>query len=597
MKAAEERASRYDAELVKGLSTFDLLMIVIGSVLGGSWLFGAYYSAIKAGPASIISWVLAGILLMFVGLVYGELGSAVHKSGGLVRLPQYAQGSLASFIQGWAYLLGIITVAPTETLGAVQYLSPFMPWAFSNGTITLYGGLVVFSLLTLFFLLNYFSVKLFGKVNTVIGLWKLVIPLLSVLLLFVLYFHPQNMTGLPGGFMPYGASPVFLAIPMSGIIYSYLGFRESVDYAGESENPKRAIPVSVIGGLAVMIALYTIIALGFIYAIDWAKLGVPPGDWAALKEPLQNGPFLTIFELSGITALVVFIPVLIFDAVISPSGTSIITTGVSTRTFYGLAADGHLPELFLKLNKWKIPVYSLVASWLLGALFIVPYPTWQALSSFISSTTVIAYLGGGPILIALRKLAPDLKRGFTLPFANVISPLAFISSTLLVYWSTYSLLYGVIALVLGGIPLFFIYTARRYGRKLKVALVSSAIYTSALAYIAYELSLASGLFDFSIYVLALSADIAFIVLVNYRVLSDAGKKHVRAATWILAMLPAILILSFIGPYGPLSAPLMPFPWDNLAVAVVSLAFYWWAVKSSFETEDLSALLRQARGSS
>ncbi len=605
--SSEAKAQRYDQSLRKDLSTFDLLMLVIGSVLGGSWLFGAFYSAIYVGPASILSWIIGGILLIFVALVWAEVGSLFPKSGGLVRIPQYTGGTFASFIMGWAYLLGIITVAPTETLGAVQYLSSFIPGIFVKGTITLKGGLLTFALLTLFFFLNYFGVKLFGKVNDVFGVWKLIIPTLAVLLLIAFYPHPSNISSLPNGFEPYGLSPVFLAVSAGGIVYSYLGFREGIDYAGETKNPEKAIPISTVGGLVLMMLLYLLIQIAFILGIDWKALGIPPGSWSSLSSTvLSNGPFFEIFKLSGIGILIAFTVVLIIDAIVSPSGCSIITTGVASRTFYGLAADGHLPEFFLKLNRWGVPWISLIASWLLGTLFIIPYPTWQLLSTFISSATVIAYLGGMPALASLRKFVPEVKRTFKVPFASFITPIAFVVSVLLIYWTPFNVLYGTIAITLSGVPLYFVYTAKRYRINETIAIITSVIYVSLITfftyYLAYEkiaLPYQNGitsqylfLSSFIIYLTAVTLILTSYIAINYRSLNSIGKKHVRSGVWIVVLLLTLLTISFFGPYGPLARPLISFPYDNFVAAATGLAFYYWSIRSAFYTEDLTMLIKQ-----
>ncbi|MDP8023491.1 MAG: APC family permease [Nitrososphaeria archaeon] len=605
--SSETKAQKYDQGLRKDLSTFDLLMLVIGSVLGGSWLFGAFYSAIYVGPASILSWIIGGILLIFVALVWAEVGSLFPKSGGLVRIPQYTGGTFASFIMGWAYLLGIITVAPTETLGAVQYLSSFIPGIFVNGTVTLKGGLLTFVLLTVFFFLNYFGVKLFGKVNDAFGVWKLIIPTLAVLLLIVFYPHPSNIGSLPNGFEPYGLSPVFLAVSAGGIVYSYLGFREGIDYAGETKNPEKAIPLSTVGGLVVMLLLYLLIQIAFILGVDWKALGILPGSWSSLSSTvLSKGPFFEIFKLSGIGILVAFTVVLIIDAIVSPSGCSIITTGVASRTFYGLAADGHLPEFFLKLNRWGIPWISLVASWLLGALFIIPYPTWQLLSTFISSATVIAYLGGMPALASLRKFVPEAKRVFKVPFASVITPIAFTVSVLLIYWTPFNVLYGTIAITLSGIPLYFIYTAKRYKINEISAVIASVIYVLLTAFFTYyfiyekiALPYQNGitnkyqfLSSFIIYLTAVTLILTSYIAINYRSLNDLGKKHVRSGVWIVVLLITLLTISFLGPYGPLAQPLISFPYDNFVAAAIGLIFYYWSIRSAFYTEDLASLIKQ-----
>ena len=607
--SSEVKAQKYDRGLRKELSDFDLLMLVIGSVLGGSWLFGAYYSAIYVGPASIISWLIAGVLLIFVALVWAEVGSLFPKSGGLVRIPQYTGGTFASFVMGWAYLLGIITVAPTETLGAVQYLSSFIPGIFVNGTVTLEGGVLTFALLTVFFFLNYFGVKLFGKVNDAFGVWKLIIPTLAVLLLIAFYPHPSNLTSLPNGFMPYGSSPVFLAVSAGGIIYSYLGFREGIDYAGETKNPEKSIPLATVGGLVIMMVLYVLIQVAFILGIDWKALGLTPGSWSDLSSTvLSNGPFYEIFKLSGIGILVGFTAVLLIDAIVSPSGCSIITTGVASRTFYGLAADGHLPEFFLKLNRWRIPWVSLLASWILGALFIIPYPTWQLLSTFISAATVIAYLGGMPALIALRKYVPELKRKFAVPFASIITPVAFIVSVLLIYWTPFTVLYGAVTITLAGLPLYFVYSARRYNINRIIAAITSAIYLALLGLLTYifiyekiALPVAQGatnqpqfLRSFGIYIVLIALALSFYLAINYYSLNSTGKKHVRSGIWIVALLLTVLIISFLGPYGPLPQPLIAFPYDNFVAAAVGLIFYYISLKSAFYTEDLEAVIKSLK---
>lgn len=604
--SSEAKAQRYDQSLRKELSTFDLLMLVIGSVLGGSWLFGAFYSAIYVGPASILSWIIGGVLLIFVALVWAEVGSLFPKSGGLVRIPQYTGGTFASFIMGWAYLLGIITVAPTETLGAVQYISSFIPGIFVNGVITIKGGILTFALLTLFFFLNYFGVKLFGKVNDAFGVWKLIIPTLAVLLLIAFYPHPSNISSLPNGFEPYGLSPVFLAVSAGGIIYSYLGFREGIDYAGETKNPEKAIPLSTIGGLVLMMVLYVLIQIAFILGIDWSALGIPPGSWSSLSSTvLSNGPFFEIFKLSGIVILAAFTVVLIIDAIVSPSGCSIITTGVASRTFYGLAADGHLPEFFLKLNRWRIPWISLIASWLLGALFIIPYPTWQLLSTFISSATVIAYLGGMPALIALRKFVPEVKRKFSVPFANIITPIAFTVSVLLIYWTPFTVLYGTIAVILSGISIYFIYTAKRYKINEIIATVTSIIYVLLMAFFTYyfvyekiALPFQNGitnqhqfLTSFAIYLTVITLMLTSYLAINYHSLNDYGKKHIRSGVWIAVLLLVLLLISFLGPYGPLAQPLIAFPYDNFVAVAIGLVFYYWSIRSAFYTEDLAILIK------
>lgn len=375
-------------------------------------------------------------------------------------------------------------------------------------------------------------------------------------------------------------------------------------------NPDRSIPIATIGGLLVMIVLYVVIQLAFILGVDWTALGVTVGNWAGLSQTvLANGPFYEIFRLSGVIILISFAVVLLIDAVVSPSGTSIITTGVASRTFYGLSADGHLPEFFLKLNRWRIPWISLIAAWLLGAIFILPFPTWQLLSTFIGSATVIAYLGGMPALIGLRRYAPEIKRKFNLPFARVITPIAFSVSVLLIYWTPYSILYGTIIITLSGMPIFFIYSSRRYNNKPKIAGLYSIIFVILIAYLTYAfaykdliLGAQNGIVsqnqiikDFVLFFISLTIVVFVYIVANYYNVDAKGRKHIKAGIWLVILLLVIMLLSFLGPYGIISVPFIPFPYDNLVAAIIGLAFYYWSVKTNFLSEDLEALLKSLKG--
>jgi amino acid transporter len=100
--------------------------------------------------------------------------------------------------------------------------------------------------------------------------------------------------------------------------------------------------------------------------------------------------------------------ILLIDAVISPSGTGWIYAGTTTRSLYGLAANGYLPERFMKLGKTKIPTLSLIVGMFLGAPFLLPFPTWQTIVTYNASATIFTYLMGGIGLEALRRKAADL---------------------------------------------------------------------------------------------------------------------------------------------------------------------------------------------
>ena len=100
----EIEGAKTDKKLNRKLSTWDLFFLAIGGMIGSGWLFGASAAALYAGPASILSWIIAGVLVFFLLLTWGEVTSSLPKSGGLVRYTSYTHGPFTSFVMSWTYL-------------------------------------------------------------------------------------------------------------------------------------------------------------------------------------------------------------------------------------------------------------------------------------------------------------------------------------------------------------------------------------------------------------------------------------------------------------------------------------------------------------
>lgn len=635
---ARDFGTKSDKMLRRSLNKFELLYLSLGGVIGSGWLFASLATGTYAGGSAILSWIIAGILVMFVGLAYAELGAAIPKSGGIARYPHYTHGGLVGYIITWAYFLSAASVPAIEAAAAVEYIASYYPQlvttgTFNGSTITILTpeGIALAGLLLLFFFfLNYAGINILGKVTHGVGWWKLLVPTLTVLLLLILDFHPGNFTA-GGGFFPspsyvaggkigiYGFNAVLYAIPSSGVVFAYLGFRQAVEYGGEGRNPKKDIPFAVIGSLLIALLLYTLLQVAFIGGIDWNKLylnesgklvPVAVGNWSALSTavttsgaPIASGPFLSLFQLAPVVGpiaalFVIWGIILTIDAVVSPSGTGWIYTGTSTRTLYAFASNGYLPEIFLKLGRTKVPVYSLIAALIIGFIFLLPFPSWYALVSFISSATVLTYIMGGISLAVLRRHAPELNRPFKLPAASITAPLATLAAGLIVYWSGFTTLFYVFTGITLGLPLFFGYYAYKVLKVNKTisALIGIIDFVVSLGIAIYFFNATSGLTTvnntaFSIYIVIYAA----LLLGNVAVLSLSAKskdtrREIFAGWWLVSFLITIYSLSYIGPFGPYT--LIPFPWDTIIAAVVILLFYISAVNSGFRTEAIEEILSE-----
>lgn len=147
-----------------------LLFAAVGSIIGSGWLFGALYAAEKAGPASTISWGLGAFLMIFIALVYAELGTMFPVSGGVVRYPHFAFGSFASYTLGWITWFAAAATTSIEVLAAMQYATNYIPWLqevdqYGDAVLTTPGYLIATLLLGLFSLVNVIGIRWFQKLN------------------------------------------------------------------------------------------------------------------------------------------------------------------------------------------------------------------------------------------------------------------------------------------------------------------------------------------------------------------------------------------------------------------------------------------------
>ena len=607
-----QRAEEVDKHLRRALSVWDIAYLVIGAMIGSGWLFGSLYAGAMVGPGAIISWIVAGILLLFMALAFSELAGVVPKTGGIVRYPQYSHGSFASYVLAWSYLLSAITVAPAEAEAVVTYMSAYVHGLITtSGLLTPFGVGVAFGFMTFFFLLNYFGVHVMGKTNTGVGWWKLFVPVITIILIMALFFHPKNFS-LPS-FLPYGSAPILFALPTTGVVFAFLGFRQGLDFAGEAKNPKRDVPLGTILGFIVVVIIYVMLQTAFLGGVDWAKISVAPGDWKALTSSiLSSGPFYQILRVSAVPILVAWGFFLLADAIVSPTGTGWIYEGTTSRTFYGMATDGHLPDAFLWLNKYKIPWVSLVASWLIGAIFLIPYPAWVLIIGFISTTTVFTYMVGGSALVVLRKTAARAPRPFKLPVPWIIGGIAFVAAFLIVYWSTFSILWGVDALILAGIPFFYMYTMpKRFNANRKAGIALGIVYWIILAVTTIFL-LDYGVVVKASHLLSLKpvpslgkvvaetapSFVAWIVIniattVGFttalsRHLPEDVKAQVKAGWWVIAVLFLGLIISYLSPLGPYAPKyaIIPYPWATVLAVIVGIIMFVYSSLSGILTKDL-----------
>ena len=512
----------------KSLNLLQLTFASTSAIIGSGWLLGVYASAKYAGPASIFSWFVSGLAVMLMALVYSELGAMLPAAGGLARYPKYTHGAFLGFITSWILIIAGAAVSTIETEATVQYIDFYTHNLFLNKTLTPLGLCFAFSILLFFFLLNLLGAKIFAKTNTFLTYFKISILVITSAALIYVSFKSGNAKNL-GTYklLPYGYGGVMKSISMGGVIFSYLGFRQAIDLSGEAKNPGRDVPLATILSVIIGIILFTALAFGFILSVP----RVNNNSWSLLSFP---SPFVNLLNLYGLPA---FALIVVLGAVISPFATGLVYMGTTSRITYAMSKMKFLPKSFhLNFNRYGTAYISLIFTFFLSALYLLPFPSWQSLVGIITSGMVFTYILGPVGLMVFRKLDPRKKRPFYLPFANIISLLAFIVGTLIIYWSGFDVLW-----------------------KLGIGI---------------------------------SAGVILFIFTNFNKIKRGLKETVAPGLWFLFYIIAILTISFFGSKNFGGKNLIKSPCDLIAVILTAVSFYFIAINTSIKKEEMEMIIEE-----
>jgi amino acid transporter len=450
--------------LRRSVGFYGLMFISLGSIIGSGWLLGALNAAEVAGPASIISWALAAAILTMLALVYAELGASYPVAGGTGRFPYFSHGPLAGFVAGWASWLQAVAIAPIEILAAITYVNsihevnqnfPMLSADGPNKGLLNGRGLVVATLLMILFTaMNLAGAKFLSESNSVVVIWKTAVPVLAVVMVASLSFHPGNFTA-GGGFLPFGFHGVFEALP-AGVVFALQGFEQAVQLAGEARNPRRDLSRAIITAMAIGAVLYTLLQIAFVAGVTPRNVaqnwGSPLGG-----DPSDYGAWYTLALAVGAGWLAV---VLIVDAVISPAGTGIVYVGTSARLSYALGEEREMPGVLSRCDRRGVPVWSVLLAAVIGEACFGPFPSWQKLVGVVTGATAIMYAFAPVALAALHLRDPDRPRSYRIPAPRLLLPAAFAAANLILYWGGFEYTWKLALALLFGLALFAIGAAR-----------------------------------------------------------------------------------------------------------------------------------------
>lgn len=425
--------------LKKSVNNFTLLASAIAGIVGSGWLLSPLASAKIAGPAAILTWIIGGILMMIVASTFVMLTRALPIVGGTVRYFQLSYGHFAGFSFSWIAWLAWVAVPPIETMALIQYSGNYISGLMTHGpnsVLTPLGIFIAMLFMTILCAINYYGIRSYSKINSIILMFKLFIPAFTVILLLSSHFHAANFVA-SGGFMPNGIQSIFSALPMAGVIYSFIGFNPAIQLAAESKNPKRAIPFAIFGSLLICMILYTAIQIAFIGALPATSL---TNGWSGVNFIGDNGPFAGLLAGFGFFW---FVKALYIDATISPFGTAMVQSMATGRLTYAMSENGYFPKWLMQVNQHHSPARAIIVNTIVGLLFFLPFPSWQHMVGFLVSCLVMGYVVGPMSLMILSQTEAHRFGNFPRWLTQVFCLLAFYICNLIIYWTGW----GIIAKV------------------------------------------------------------------------------------------------------------------------------------------------------
>ncbi|HYP83401.1 amino acid permease [Variovorax sp.] len=405
-------------QLTRTLGAFSITAIGVGAIIGaGIFVLTGTAAARYAGPAVMLSFVLAGLACAFVALCYAELAAVIPASGSTYTYTYATLGELAAWIIGWDLVLEYAMGAAAVAVGWSGYLVSLLghfglhippEFAHSPGTLQLADGRVLQTLFNLpaalvvlaLTLLLVLGTRESTRINNLMVLVKLlvVVAFIGFGLAYVNRanwepFVPPNA----GAFGEFGWSGVLRGA--SVVFFAYIGFDAVSTAAQEAHRPQRDMPLGILASLVICTVLYVAVAAVLTGLVPYQRLNVP--DPIALGIDVIGQQWLSLcVKLGALLGLTTVILVLLYG---------------QSRIFYTIARDGLLPPLFSRVHpRLKTPHVSQLCVGAVVALFAGLVPI-HLLGEMVSIGTLFAFSLVCAAVLHLRRVEPTLARPFRTP--------------------------------------------------------------------------------------------------------------------------------------------------------------------------------------
>lgn len=432
------------------LSLFDVVNLVVGTIVGADIYIAAAFGAGLLGPASLLAWIIAGFMAIIIALSFAECSSLVPRAGGPYVYAKDAFGDFIGFLSGWSLMLAewsAIAVFPLAFVAYLQYFFPSMP-------------LVVQTIIKILFIIiltgiNYMGVKEAGRVNDILTTLKLA-PIFILTLIGIIYFiiKPSVFISNFTPVLPLGLGGLGSAIVL--IFWAYVGFELVTVPSDEIIDSKRTIPKAIGLGMGIVTLFYFVTNFVIVGVVPWQQLSQSSAPLTLAGYALMAG-FGAIFITVG--------------ALLSISGSDEAGVLSSSRIPYAMAGDGLLPRIFARKHpKYDTPYIALIIQGVITGLASI-FGTISGLIVLSVFTLLFCYILTCLAVFPLRK-----KYGIGTKIPSMIPILGVIISLYIMSQSNFTQIITGAVLIALGIPIYWKYSPKEEIRSVVKEITSREVF-------------------------------------------------------------------------------------------------------------------------
>ena len=437
--------------LKRCLTAFDLSLLGIGAIIGaGIFILTGLAAATKAGPAIVISFILAGSACGFSALSYAELASSIGGCGSAYGYAYAGFGEIFAWIIGWDLILEYAVSCAAVAIGWSAYFAKLvniLGWDIPQKFLTspLAGGLAdipAFVIMMFLAILLILGMKNSARVNAVIVLVKLI-----TITVFIVMAAPYVNFHYWVNFMPFGWKGIMGGAAM--IFFAYIGFDAVSTAAEEAVDPKRDLPLGILNSLVICTVIYVVVAglLTLVKPYSSLNTASPVADVLVRLGHAGAASLISVGALAGLTTVIL-----------------VMFYGLS-RVAYAMSRDRLLPKAWMHLNaRFHTPVRILVVAGILISVIAATMPI-SDIAELVNIGTLAAFTMVNLGVIVLRYTKPDLPRpfktpgGISLPILGIVFCLYLMLSLPWITWLRF-FVWMAIGLVFYGLRVYNYFSAK-----------------------------------------------------------------------------------------------------------------------------------------